>query len=60
MATASLNLRLGKSFDEEELTSKTKTKKTGEPRKKIGRPRKAGVAAYARAFEVTATGPPGA
>jgi hypothetical protein len=55
-AAASLNLRLGKSFDEEEGTSKTK--KTGEPRKKLGRPRKAGVAAFARVFEVATTGPP--
>ena len=52
MAVASLNLRLGEKW---ETTQRERT-----PSKKMGRPRKQGVAAYARAFAVAATGPPGA
>lgn len=58
MAAASVNLRLGKSFDEEERTATATATKSGERRKKMGRPRKTGVAAYARVFEVSAQGPP--
>ena len=52
MAVASLNLRLGEKW---ETTQREQT-----PSKKMGRPRKVGVAAYARAFAVASTGPPGA
>ena len=59
VAAASVNLRLGNSFDEEERAMTATTTKSGEPRKKLGRPRKTGVAAYARVFEVCAQWPPG-
>ncbi len=52
MAVASLNLRLGEKW---ETTQREQTSS-----KKMGRPRKVGVAAYARAFAVASTGPPGA
>ena len=52
MAVASLNLRLGEKW---ETTQREQTSS-----KKMGRPRKVGVAAYARAFAIAATGPPGA
>ena len=51
MAVASLNLRLGEKW---ETTHREQTSS-----KKMGRPRKQGVAAYARAFAVASTGPPG-
>lgn len=50
MAVASLNLRLGEKW---ETTQGEKSSP-----KKMGRPRKQGVAAYARAFAVASTGPP--
>jgi hypothetical protein len=50
MAVASLNLRLGEKWE---------TTLAEKPSKKMGRPRKQGVTAYARAFAVAATGPPG-
>ena len=52
MAVASLNLRLGEKWEA--------TQREQAPSKKMGRPRKQGVAAYARAFVVAATGPPSA
>ena len=51
MAVASLNLRLAENWE---------TTQREQPVKKMGRPRKVGVAAYARAFAIAATGPPGA
>lgn len=51
LAVTSLNLRLAEKWATTQLEQV--------PSKKIGRPRKPGVAAYARAFAVASSGPPG-